>query len=69
MKTDTIFAYQLEENDFFSEVGENFQVKSLDRDDDMLDFTVIELSTGDSYPMTFAPFDTITLITSFEEDE
>lgn len=68
MQTDTICAFQLEENDYFVEKGEHFQVKSLDRDDDYMDFTVIETATGDTYPMAFAPFDTITLVTSFEDE-
>ena len=69
MQTDTICAFQLEENDFFSESGEQYQVVSLEGDDEYLDFKVIELATEDVYTMTFAPFDTVTLITSFEESE
>ena len=69
MQTDTICAFQLEEGDYFSEQGEHYKVKSLDRDDDYLDFTVIEVATDDEYPMTFAPFDTVTLITAFDEAE
>lgn len=69
MQTDTILAYQLEPGDFFSESGEHFQVKSLESDNDMLNFIVTEVATDDDYPMTFAPFDTVTLITSFEDEE
>lgn len=69
MQTDTICAFQLEEGDFFIEKGEEFRVKSLDRDDDYLDFTVVEVATEDEYPMTFAPFDTVTLITSFLDED
>lgn len=68
MITDTICAFQLEENDFFVEKGEQFQVKTLESDNEYLDFTVTELATGDDYQMTFAPFDTVTLITSFEDE-
>lgn len=68
MKTDTICAFQLEEGDYIVESGEEFQVKRLDRDDDYMDFTVIETATDDSYSMTFAPFDTVTIVTSFEDD-
>jgi hypothetical protein len=67
MQTDTICAFQLEENDFFVESGEQFQVIKLVGDDQFLDFIVREVATDDEYPMTFAPFDTVTLITSFEE--
>lgn len=69
MKTDTICAFQLEVGDFFTEKGEEFSVKSIDRDDDYMDFTVTETATGDDYPMTFAPFDTVTIITSFLDDD
>ena len=69
MQTDTICAFQLEEKDFFTEKGEQFQVVSKDDDGDFIDTKVRELATDDVYPMTFAPFDTVTLVTSFDEEE
>lgn len=68
MQTDTISAWQLSNGDYFVEQGEVYKVKSLDRDDDWMDFTVIEVATEDEYPMTFAPFDEVILVTSFDEE-
>lgn len=68
MQTDTICAFQLDADDFFTESGEQYQVVSTEDDGDFIDTKVRELATDDVYPMTFAPFDTVTLITSFDED-
>lgn len=67
MQTDIVCAYQLEADDYFVESGEYFQIVSLESDDDYMDFKVRELSTDDIYPMTFAPFDVVTIVTAFDE--
>lgn len=68
MQTDTICAFQLENNDYFSMKEEQFQVIELTDDSDYMEFRVREVATDDECEMIFAPFDVITLITSFEDD-
>lgn len=69
MQTDTIWAYEVENNDFLVIDGENVgYVYSKDDEGDTILLDVVDDDAEHTqYP--FGPFDAVTIVSSFEDEE
>lgn len=68
MKTETVFAYQVENNDHIVKDGEVMgYVYSKDDTEDAMVFDVVD-DEGDHTLMPFGPFESVTIVTSFYDD-
>jgi hypothetical protein len=62
-----MFAFQVEEEDFILHEGEGHQVTSIDDAGDHLNFDTRDLDGEVSEVPPIGPFDTVHVITSFED--
>jgi len=70
MQTDIVCAYQLAGGDIvLGDDGSKSEVLDLVDDRDLMEFRVLDLDTEVSEPMYFAPFDVVTIITNFEDED
>lgn len=69
MQTDTVFAYQVENNDHVVFDGEVMgYVYSINEDDDYIILDVVDDDAEHTeYP--FGPFDSVTIVASFDDDD
>lgn len=69
MQTDTICAFQLEAGDFILGKDKSVaQVIEMIDDRDLLEFEVLDRDSEVTESVHYAPFDVVTIITSFEEE-
>lgn len=72
MQTETISAWQVEADDYITLGSETvWQVAEVSDDPDAVVLVLKDLDgeLHDDNPLEFVPWDTITLVTSFEEDD
>lgn len=69
MQTDVMCAFQVENNDFIVIDGEVMgYVYMVTENDDVLVFDVVD-DDGEHTPIPFAPFDTVSIVTAFDDEE
>lgn len=70
MQTDTVFAYQVENNDYVLDSDGTLlgYVYLIDEEGDYIHLDIVDDDIEHTvYP--FGPFDSVTIVTSFEDDE
>lgn len=69
MQTDVVMAFQIEDGDVISSDEFTYRVKGEPADDgDGLMFDTVD-DDGEVTQLWFAPFDAVTIVTSFEDEE